>query len=303
MVFGAALIAALCAGAVLIFFLDDLLMFDQTYSIHVLMPGAAGLVEDTPVWVSGREVGTVSTVAFLPVGRDTAASLLLTVLLPRHVQSQVRTDSEVRLTSVSFVSEPVVDIEAGTAAGAVLAPGDTLRLDARLTATELTARAAVVKSELDAALAELRSHAPAVRARLAQVDRAMTGLDAMVTELLKLQANVNASPGAALLQDPAFRASLDRTRAHTAALRTAIAELGRPEGAAAEVRAALARLQMRGDSLGARLDAARAALDNPNGSLARLQQDSALVRAIGAARAELDSLIADARRNPLRFVF
>lgn len=301
--YGALLIAALLASAILTFFLDDLLRtFDRTYTIHLIMPGVAGLVRDAPVWVSGREVGTVEAVGLLPMEQDTSARVLLTVILPRDVQSQVRTDSEVRLTSISFASGKVVDIAAGTAAGDVLESGDTLRHYSRPTARQLTARAATLRRELDSTLVELRSHAPAVRARLMEVDHAMAGLDRMVAELVQLQQNVDASPGLALLRGPEFRASLDRTRAHTTQLRTMIADLRQPQ-AAAEVRDALARLQTRADSLNARIVAAGAALDNPNGTLARLQQDSALVRAIGAARAELDSLIADVRRKPLRFVY
>jgi hypothetical protein len=117
------------------------------------------------------------------------------------------------------------------------------------------------------------------------------------------QIPVAARPASALLRDPAFDAALRRTREHAEELPRLIERARGSAGGAADVGAALARLQARADTLADRLAEAGAALDNPNGTLARMQQDSALVRAIHAARAELDSLVADARRNPLRYVF
>jgi hypothetical protein len=122
-------------------------------------------------------------------------------------------------------------------------------------------------------------------------------------EARQLQSDLEANPGMALLRDPSFAASLERTRGHAAELPLMLGRLRDSTGPAVQVQAAIARLQLRADSLSTQLAAATAALDNPNGTLSRMQQDTAIMRAVNAARAELDSLMADMRRNPLRYVF
>lgn len=301
---GTLIIALLLTSALLIFFLDDLRgAFREDYAIFAVIAGGAGLVDGSPVWVSGRPIGTVTAVGLLPAGRDTLERVLLRIELPRSVQSQVRADSRVHLTSINIMSERAVNITAGSAAAPVLTPGDTLREVMQLTPRQLTNRAEAVKRELDAVLADLSAYTPAIRARLVQTERAFEGLGAAVDEARVLQADLDANPGYALLRDPAFRAALENTRAHAAALPALVAALRERAGRSSELRVALARLQQRVDSLNVRLAAASESLGDPNGTLARMQQDSALMRAIGAARAELDSLLADVRRNPLRYVF
>jgi phospholipid/cholesterol/gamma-HCH transport system substrate-binding protein len=304
MLFGSLILAALIAGAVLVFFLDDILGgFDREYVIHVVLPGATGLALESPVWLSGREVGRVAAVGLLPSGGDTLARVVLDVELPVSLRSQVRRDSEVRLTSIGPISERAVDILPGSPTAPVLSPGDTLRQTPLPTAMQLAGRAAVVREDLAAALADLQSRTPAIQARLQQTERAFAGLQSVMDEARQLQLDLDANPGYALLQSPSFAAAMEGTRAHAAELPVMIGRLRDSAGPAAEVRAALTRLQLRADSLRIQLAAAEAALNNPNGTLSRMQQDTAITRALNAARAELDSLMADMRKNPLRYVF
>lgn len=301
---GRLLMFGLIAGALVIFFAEDLLtMFDEEYAIVVVFPGAAGVTEGSPVWVSGREVGAVTSVGFMPSGGDSLARVVLHLMLPVDVQTQVRADSRIRLTSVGFVSEKVVDIVPGTADAPVVAPGDTLRQEPLLTPQELTRRAGLVTQRLDTVMAEMRLHVPAIRARLLQTQQAFAGLDGVMVAAARLQADMDASPGLAVLRDPAFGASLRNVRTHAAELPVLIGRLRENAGAASEMRTALARLQARADSLGMQMAAASMALENPNGTLARMQQDTALTHALNAARAQLDSLMIDMRSNPLRYVF
>lgn len=302
--FGALILIGLFAGSLLIFFMDDILdLFERHYVIHVVLPGATGLSPESPVWVSGRQVGRVAEVGLLPSGGDTLARVVVGVELPTSVQSHVRRDSEVRLTSIGPISERVIDIMPGTAASPILPAGDTLRQTPQPTAAQLTSRAAVVKANLSAALADLQAQVPAVRARLEQTERAFAGLESVMEQAQQMQLDLDANPGFALLQSPSLAASLENTREHAAELPVMFRRMSESTGPVGEVRTALARLQLRADSLRAQLTAANAALNNPNGTLSRMQQDTAITRALNAARAELDSLIADMKSNPLRYVF
>jgi ABC-type transporter Mla subunit MlaD len=302
--YGSLLIAGLVGLAFLIFFLDDLYSaFEKNYSITALVPDAPGIAPGTPVWIGGKEVGGVLRVAILPTSIDTLGRVAVTLELPMWVREQVRADSRVRLTSVSMMSEAVIDILPGSATAPMLQPGDTLRLDARLSAVELADRAAALRTELDTVVGALRTLAPAASARLDQTRRIVERLDGAMQEVQQIRADLDANPGLARMREPEFQASLERARAHAAELPAMIASARQRVDGASEVRAALSRLQSRADTLAAQLDAAAAILQQSEGFVGRFQQDTALIRAVNSARASLDSLIAEAQRNPLRFIF
>lgn len=301
---GALLLAGLVGVAALIFFLDDLVSaFDRTYTIVAVVPDAPGLAPGSPVWVGGKAVGEVTMLGFLPAGTDTLDRVWVTLKLPRHIQPQVRADSRVRLTATGLIGERVVDILPGTIAAPALTAGDTLRLRQRLTPEQVTRQAAAMRAQLDTLLGRVRELEPAARARMEEAGRAANAMTAAVAEARRLGRDLRANPGPALLDDPAFAASLRNVRRHTTELPTAFARLRDQAAGLDDVQAALDRLQARADTLNATLDHAVALLDRGDGIAGRLQQDSALIHATHAAGAALDSLLAEVRRNPLRFVF
>ncbi|HSJ09710.1 MAG TPA: MlaD family protein [Longimicrobiales bacterium] len=299
---GVLIIAALTGAAVLIFFLDAILAsFEKRYAIVALMPAAPAVIDGTPVWVGGKEVGAVTGIAFVNSPQDTMANIALTLELPLDVASQVRADSRLRLTSARMIGTPVIDIAPGSPAAPVLGPGDTLRPANAVTAEVIMRRAATVKADLDTLLVDIRRIAPVFAARMTGTRRALADIQVSIAEVGRMSDDLETGAGLATLRDPAFAASLARARSHVAAMPGLIERMQQRSADAAEIGGALTRLQTRADSLSAQL--ALVALRTENGTLMRLQRDTALIRAMNAARAELDSLMAEARRNPLRFVF
>jgi hypothetical protein len=128
-------------------------------------------------------------------------------------------------------------------------------------------------------------------------------MDAAMVEARQIRADLQDNPGLALLRDRAFQQSLEAVRSHAVELPATFDRMQERIGAAGEVGDAVARLRTRADTLIAELEVAAALLDESAGTLGRLRNDAALQRAVEAARASLDSLIAEVRRNPLRFVF
>lgn len=301
---GAIIMAVLAALTLGVFFLNDIAAaFRGRYTIVVVMDRAPGLSERSPVQVAGRTVGSVRGVAFLPADFDTLARIAVDIELPRRVQAQVREDSRVRLTTPMLMSEPAVDVQPGSAGARILDEGDTLRLDPVPTREDLTARAAVLRDELSATLADLRTLSPALQQRLQQtqtafasIDRAMAGVDALAADLRD-------GPAAALMRDAAFHEAIGRSRAHADGLAALVDEWRGRTSAGATLFEDLARFGARVDTLRARLDETSRILETGDGVLSRWQRDTAIVRAVNAARASLDSLIAETRRNPLRYFF
>jgi ABC-type transporter Mla subunit MlaD len=301
---GGLIIAALFAGAMLIFFLGDIVgTFERRYTIVALMPDAPGIGPGSPVWVGGKRAGEVTAVGFMPLDIDTLGRLWVGLELPRSVQEQVRADSRVRVTAQALIGEQTIDIAPGTALAPMLAEGDTLRTRRGPSLDEVTRRAAALRTVLDTILVQVREVSPLLQARAAQAGGAMAAMDAAMLELDRLRADMRANPGLALVRDDAFRESLQRAREHAGELPVAVDRLRLQYGAGGDVGLALRGLEARADTLRARLDAAAALLDQPQGFIGRYREDPALLNAVDAARASLDSLIAEVRRNPLRFVF
>jgi phospholipid/cholesterol/gamma-HCH transport system substrate-binding protein len=302
--YGGLIIGALIAGALLVFFLADIIAaFERRYSIVVLVPDAPGIAAGSPVWVGGKRVGEVLAVGFMPIAIDTLGRLWVSMELPRHVQEHIRADSRVRITAQALVGERVIDISPGTPAAPVLADGDTLRSRRELSIDMLTDRAAALRSELDTILVQVNAVAPLVRTRIADAERAFAAMDAAMLEVQQVRTDLQANPGLQAMRDADFRQAMQRVRQQVEELPAALGQLQQRYGAAGDVAPALRRLQARADTLRLQLDAAAALLDQPDGFAGRLRQDPALLNAVNAARASLDSLVAEVRRNPQRFVF
>lgn len=297
------MILLLAGLAAFVFLLDPILArLRSTYTLVVMLPEAPQLATGSRVWVSGRDVGKVTEVGFMPSGSDTTSRIFLHVELPAEVRELVRRDSRVRVTSERMIGEPVIDILPGSASAAVLQPGDTLRVPRRPSPAQVLARARSARLSLDTAVQELQALRAPVAQRLASFDVVQQRLAAAQREYGLLAADLRASPALAALGDGGLQTSLTDARNTLAQLAQAFRSL--------QERAAAAGVQDGAQRLGAtsaRLQQTLAELEREmrvqGGTVDRLMRDSALVKALAGARAELDSVIADAKRNPLRYVF
>jgi ABC-type transporter Mla subunit MlaD len=292
------LLVALAAG---IFLLDDVIAaFRSTYRITVVIPEAPGLGEGSRVWVGGRDAGTVESIEFRPARGDSGGDVLLGVVLPEDVREQVRRDSDVRVTAENMMGEPVVDVIPGTARAASLQEHDTLIARPRPDAAALMAHAQALRADMDSLRAAAAALAPMVAQRRAGFARVERHLTAAQREYDDLMSAVEQSPGLALLSGEELAGVterlariLDDVAAALAQQQERLRESGAQEG--------IARVQKRAESVSAALDELRTTMDRQHGTLSRMSTDSALVQAIARARAELDSLIAEVKRNPMRF--
>lgn len=301
---GAGIIVLLFAVAVTIFVLEAIVQrLRPTYTVVAVLHDAPALVAGSRVWVSGRDVGEVREVSLVPPGGDSLARIAAVLELPTSVRQHVRGDSPLRVTSENLIGEPVIDIGVGSAASPALAAGDTLRQGERLDAAAVMARAANFRASLAEALAEMQALQAPVERRMAGFERVRLQLGQAQQEYALLMADVRASPTLALFTGgDGVGASLQQSQATLRELMGALQQVrSRAEstGAAGNARALAASARQLQQSL-AELEAVMRA---EGGTVDRLLRDSALVHAIAAARAELDSLIADAKRRPFRYVF
>jgi len=300
---GTLLILGLAAVGLAIFYLDVIQRaLRPTYSVHVLLPDAPGIRPGTPVTVAGIEAGRVTRVALAPVNSDSLAKAVLTLELGTAVRPQVRRDSDVRLRQTRLLGDPIVDVVPGSLAAGALPPGDTLRGRHRPDPAAALARARDLGAAFDSLRGPAQRLAAAWQATQPAAVAAARRLSAAQAELRSLGAAYRTGPLAARLQDQEWRAAIGRTRTAAAELRS-LFRRGAGLREAAVLGPELARLAARADTLSREFHRLEAALTTPGGVPAPLGRDTALARALRAARAELDSLIVETRRNPLRFFF
>jgi ABC-type transporter Mla subunit MlaD len=301
---GGVLLAAIIATAGVIFFLERIVNAAQGRSeLTAVLPEARAVRPGAEVWIAGKEVGRVAAIQFLPRGSSATARVALTLEIPDHYRDLVRAGSRVRVTSDRFIGEPVIDIVPPDGDAPVLPEGDTVfgrlrdtRDAVRRSAFALLAAVNALNADVRALDSGSRDH----RDRFARMERGLTGVQA---ELARLTASAAGSPMLNMLGDTAWTASVERLAGTMRELAAALDSAAAPDRTrVADVRAAFAAMKLRADALALEADRLRAA-SSDNGLLSRMARDSAIAVAIRGVQAQLDSLIAEARRNPLRFVF
>ncbi|HEX6938963.1 MAG TPA: MCE family protein [Longimicrobiales bacterium] len=297
------LILGTIAIAAFIILLDDIRRaLVDTYTIVAVFPEARALDRGTPVWIAGRPVGEVERVEMLPASPAGRNAFAATLRIPTTHAPLIRRDSEIRFTTPRLLADPVADLMPGSAASPVLAPGDTLFARKPLTLRQIAAAADTVRRSLDTLAAATRALEARARARAPAAERAIAALDAAGAEIDALAAAYERGPLAAFLADTSTDAALARIRAAADEIATrAHARLARARDPA--LAASIRRVQQRAATLRAQVDTLRAMLDPPRGFLVRWEKDPALRDAFAAVQAQVDSLVAEARRQPWRWIF
>lgn len=299
---GVFLIALLLGVALTIVFAERIARaFGSRYEFVVTFHEAPGLEAGSEVWVAGRPVGRVVTIALVPPGHG-LARIAANIELPTEVQPHVRHDGEVRLGSAGVTGDAVVMIEPGTLAAPVVEPGDTVHARAAVRPDSLLVHAIALRASLDSLFDEAGDlqeraahHAPAMRALRDELSAARHGFDELATAYRD-------GPLAAFLKDPELPGALARARRDMEEVQRRAGERASAfeEAPPGEQFRALAQ---RSTLLTTRLAALRALIDDADGFRARWEHDPAILEALETTRAQLDSLIAETMRRPWRYVF
>ena len=295
---GFAILAGIIALTAIVFFLADIQRaFKKHYSIVGVFPTAEGLRVGSPVWVAGHEVGTVTSIAFRPVEADSIPTLAVRLSLPREHQALVRRDSHIRLTKPKPIGDPVIAITPGTRQAPMLQDGDTLIGVVPATVEAAFNGLVALRTSLDSLIIESKRLTPLASRRQQQLTRIMRGLTGVRSEFAAFSESFG-KPGARNITDPEVRLALS-------SLSTTAKQLGPLFNDAAKryqdpaLRGAFTSLKARADALSVQFDSLSSVMQN--GSLSRFAQDSAITKALNAAKVELDSVMAITKRNPLRY--
>ncbi len=276
----------------------------DTTRIYMVTDVAAGVLSGTDVWLGGEKVGLVRSVSLRPPSSDTSERVLITMDILSGYMRYIRRNSDVQIQpSGTLIGSPVVSITPGTPAAAELGPRDTLRALAELESKPHVAD-----------ISSLSDSADAIGAELGEIMRDMGSTEGEVNDLrqrserqigdvrnavTRFAERSTASRGSiALVIHDTLKVRLEINRL-SALADSIVATASSPRGNVGRFR--------RDSTLVRNAHQVMASADTLRGELARYRggmsgRDSALAMQLQRVHVQLDSLVQDAKRHPLRYI-
>jgi phospholipid/cholesterol/gamma-HCH transport system substrate-binding protein len=277
----------------------------EKFRMYVTTDAARGLIRGSEVWLDGQRIGNVAGVEFRPATASSKERLVLKLELLEKSRSLIRKNSRARIQAgTSVIAEQVVYIQSGTLASAEIADGDTLRASTQNDVESMSSDAALASRELPAILSNVKllgtqleatqealssivgedGRMRVVRARAARVMAGLSGANGSLRPMLGARELVMQRAERARAQFDSIRALLASNEHSLGRFRrdsTIMLEVAHLRNEVAEIK----RLA-----------------ESPDGTIGRLRTDSAIVRGVHRDLALLDSLIADMKKRPLRYI-
>lgn len=299
------LATTLGVGAAVLFFARVGALYGRTVQLYAATGDATGILPGSEVWLAGQKIGLVRAVGFRPPTTEATLRTLLTLEVLDEYRPQIRRTARISIRpGGSLVGSPVVSVATARGSAPEARAGDTLYANPNDEFETIRTRVTTsAGTELPIILDNLRVLAVQLRSAQGTLGAlGVGGVDRLATTLHVLQRlNTRSFGGRGAVS--AFRdgqltsrarAALDRVNGLRARLNDPSTSVGRFRTDSALWRSI--------DSVRTDLAEVQRLLDSPDNTAGRLRQDTNLQRELAQARLELDALLADARRNPLRYV-
>lgn len=276
----------------------------ETIEIYAATESGAGIVPGSSVWIAGHEVGRVRGVSFAPPSTDSLHRVVFALEVRRDASWALRRDATLQIRpGGSPIAAPVAYIHPGTVATPPLVAGDTIGAHAAGEYEErregVRAMGRLVPRLLDESRAlatDARTGLRLVNEREASVERAVVAARRTARGVAALRERVTEGGAARSRTRTLDRAGTLRARLDT--LRRLVAHdegtVGRLRGDSA-LRRRIARVRAEGSRLAT-------LLSTPEGTIGRLRVDPGLARERERLELEIEALLRDLRRRPLRYV-
>lgn len=305
-IIGAVIVLLMIALPILVLFIPDFIRsLRSSTEIVVVMPEAGVLEANSPVWIAGREVGSVMHVELRPGDVDSTERVAVRMSIPREYLTHIRKNSEVRITSDGLMGAPALDILPGSPGAPEVEENDTLHIRTSGTLEGILDATTALSESFEILFADLRSMERVVSSgRQRQMQRLSRNLTTTMTEFRTLVVTLRSSP-LNTLTDPEFERTIASLQTRSTQLAEALrGAAGRAGQARSDMQPTLERLTARADTIQSVLADIQERIDAGGGGLLiRAQKDTAIVKALHETQVQLDSLIAESTRNPLRFWF
>ncbi len=269
-------------------------ILESKKSFTCYFPNVNGLISGSPVWMSGVEVGNVSSVKF--VNLDDWKRVEVKCRVKQGAWDMMTEDTYVQLGTIGFLGDKYVDIVPGTPGLQVIEPGSVVKSIAAEDASALFSsgkeafdQAGGIASELDTMLARV-NRGEGTLGKIAtdkELYRNLNDLSANLTRLVAdLQKNQERIVASLERSSKALKDVSDQVTANTGTLGKIMNDPKLYDNLAATT---------------ARLDSIMTKIDRAEGSLGLLVNDTAMYSEFVNLMARTNNLIADIERNPRKY--
>ena len=308
------LIPGLIMSAVVIATTAAILVFARLGALHgetVLRQtstgSARGVIVGTDVWIAGQPVGKVKAVRFRPFTVDSARRVVIELEILSQFAHLLRQDSQGQIRAGgNLIGAQVIYIFPGTGGSPELSARDTMELLAQGDTEGVTSQVALASREFGPIVANLKTIS-------GQLESKGGTAGAVISDVaFKQQMQVFGARSSGLMQRVSAGkgtvALAMRGGDLTVRARSAMSQADSVRQLLATPGTSLGRFRRDSTLLKAvgevrnEVSIVRALMDEPRGTAGRAIKDSAVVLEIRSAEKELGALIADIRRNPLRYV-
>jgi len=253
-----------------------------------------GLVNGSPVWMAGMEVGNVRSLKF--VNLDPEAQVEVVCVVKSSIWSRITPQAEVLLGSIGFLGDKYIEIIAG--------PDDLPSLEeGSIVGTRDAGDVKAVFKEAETAAANLGSMIGGIDSLLARMNRGEGTLGKLATEdQLYLQITALTTSLAGLTAD--LQKNQERVVSSIETLAGSVSDLSNQVNENSGTIGKLMNDPSLYDNLAAtsaRLDSIMARINSSEGSLGLLVSDTALYIETTELLTRVSNLVSDIERNPRKY--
>lgn len=289
-------------------------VFAKRYTVVTLVGDVAGLREGAPVTVAGQRVGQVASIEFIPIQRKKpGANLEIELAISEDVREQIRTDSRVFIRPQGLLGDKYIDISPGTATAAILQPHDTLISEPAMDIEQFLARSAGMLDSATLAVSDLRKvtsgliQGEGTLGRLLKDDQLYSQLIGTTGTLQRTLAQLNDPNGTfgRMVHDPMLYNRLLGAISRVDSLGSLALGGNGTIGkllASDDLYQSLFSTATRADSAVANLGGVLNRMTTGTGTFQKLATDPQLYDALLKAVVDLQTLLADVRANPKKFM-
>jgi hypothetical protein len=298
-----ALVSLVAIAVIVLTFARTGVLRGKKFRLFIAVPDATGVLDGSDVWFNGQRVGTVNAVGFAPASATPERRVVIALDVLDRMRTDIRLDTKASLRSGgTVIGAPVVYLSGGSMSARAVSAGDTLGGAGKSDFEIAASRATESLEEVPAIMSDVKvisSSAHTAASRLSAAMSANGGAASLGARMSALKSRLGGGHGSAsrLMNDQTIRSRISLVLASTDSIRTLAGSRANEFGRFRRD----SSLQPHVDSLRAEIVRLRAAATAPTGTIGRSRSDSALQRDIGLALMQVDSLLADMKKHPLRY--
>ncbi|HEY0304168.1 MAG TPA: MlaD family protein [Longimicrobiales bacterium] len=289
-------------------------VFAERYTIVTLLPNVAGLREGALVSLAGQRIGKVDDIEFIPLREKQGGNnLLLKLEVGEGVRDQIRSDSRALVRAAGVLGDKFIDITPGTLRGSPLQAGDTIPAAMLMDIEQFLVKASDAMNRANVVVDDLRqitggmARGEGTMGALLRDDQLYTRLLTTSDEMNKLLVQVNRGDGALsrMIHDPEMYQRLVSAATRVDSLgglvlhgQGSLSQLLRSD----TLYRGLVGMTLKGDAAAAEFSALMKKVNATDGTFSRLLTDPRLFDELLKSVTDLQTLLADVRQNPKKYV-